>query len=103
MASDFQLHAGDEVDCIDQVAFGTPELLLHCCVLWPVLDSCCLVSWAGLQDVLWGLWGCFAQAVRSIGHAYSVHVGSQAAVTSPQPEDGGLLLSRERVHLIFWL
>ena len=55
MVSDIQPSAGDEKGCIFQVCFGAPEFLLHCLVLWPVLDSCSLVGRAGLQDVLWGL------------------------------------------------
>ena len=38
-----------------------------------------------------------------MGQAYSVHVSSQAAVTSPQSEDGCLLLSCEGLHFIFWV
>ena len=32
-----------------------------------------------------------------------MHVGSQTAVARPQPEDSGLLLSGETLHLIFKL
>ena len=41
-----------------------------------------------LQYVLWGLWGCFAQAVWCVRQAKVVQMGAQVAVSSTKAEDG---------------
>ena len=56
-----------------------------------------------LQDVLWGMWACLTRADRCGRQPQAVQMGSQSAVSSPEPKDHNPLVTLEAVYCVAWI
>ena len=56
-----------------------------------------------LKDVLWGMWACLTRAVWCGRQPQPIQMGTQSAVSSPEPKDHNPLVTLKAVYCVTWI